>query len=292
MTKPFKLRMTGKVALRLETATKETRGLEFSGLGFVKKEKGGLCIYDAVVLHVGSEGYTEIDPQKIMPLLDREDARNIKCWFHRHPLGNGVPGADQWSGLDEQTIQESPLGGIPKLVGWSVSIVRTPLGWVGRVDNHKERTTVHVPVYPSLPDNFIEEIRAMMPEKKKGLHAVPLEKGTDIPALQKKQEAIPMGQYSGMATTRVTGTPKPLTLTKKQVIKVPSSTFEYGEYTLREFLEVVKELVAYDEGTLDMTLVWAEEDGIAHPVRFDPMTGRVRNGRFVLDEPAKVVCVN
>ena len=150
MSNKFKLRMTGKVALRLETAVKETNGLEFSGLGFVKQEKGGLCIYDAVVLNVGSEGYTEIDPKKIFPLLEREDAANIKCWFHRHPIGNGIPGMHNWSGMDQDTIMTAPLGGIPEIVKWSVSIVRTPLGWVGRVDNHVKRTTVHVPVYPLL----------------------------------------------------------------------------------------------------------------------------------------------
>ena len=185
MMKDFKLRMTGKVTLLLETAVTESRRLEFSGLGFVKQEKGGLCIYDAVVMHIGSEGYTEIDPQKILPLLDREDAANIKCWFHRHPIGNGVPGADQWSGLDEMTIQTAPLGGIPELVKWSVSIVRTPGGWVGRVDNHIQRTTVHVPVYPVLPDNFIREMWAMLPKKiEKPLLAIPLEKGTST---QKKE---------------------------------------------------------------------------------------------------------
>lgn len=286
---PFKLRMTSKVALRLETAVSASGRLEFSGLGFVKEEKGGLVIYDAVVLHVGSEGYTEIDPEKIFPLLDREDAANIKCWFHRHPIGNGKPGRDQWSGLDEHTIQTAPLGGIPELVKWSVSIVRTPGGWVGRVDNHLKRTTVHVPVYPLLPENFIGEIWEMRNEAKPDLVAVPLEKGTDTP--QKKQEAVPLGQHLGTATTKVTGTPMTLTQQKKSTIKLPTGAFEYGEITVKEFLGAIAELQALED-IMDFTLVWADQDGYAYPVRFDPMTGRVRNGKFVLDEPAKVLCVN
>lgn len=280
----FKLRMTSKIALRLETAVTETRGLEFSGLGFIKQEKGGLCIYDAVVLNVGSEGYTEIDPKKIMPLLDREDAKNIKCWFHRHPIGNGIPGKNNWSAMDEATIQEAPLGGIPQIVGWSVSIVRTPRGWVGRVDNHIERTTVHVPVYPLLPENYIQEIREMTPKR---LNAIPLQKGTD----QKKPAAIPMGQYLGMATKKVTGTTTPTMTMTKDTISSPSGEFDV-QLTLSEWLDVIAELQAIDPEILEYPMVWTDADGNAYPVRFDPMTGRVRNGRFVLDEPANVLCVN
>lgn len=277
MTSKFKLRMTGKVALRLETAVKETRGLEFSGLGFVKQEKGGLCIYDAVVLNVGSEGYTEIDPQKIFPLLEREDAANIKCWFHRHPIGDGKPGIHNWSGMDQDTITTAPLGGIPEIVKWSVSIVRTPGGWVGRVDNHVDRTTVHVPVYPLLPENFIQEIHSMIP--KRDLVAVPL---------QKKGAAISMGQTSGMAGTKVTGTMAKTTLT----VNYRSGDWE-DMMTLGQWLDALEDMRAYVDGDLeDLPIVWTDKDGNAFPVRFEPMTGRVRNGRFVLDEPSNVLCIN
>lgn len=163
----MKLRMTASVALRLETAVKETHGLEFSGLGFLKEEKGGLVIYDVEVMHVGSEAYTEIDPEKIFPLMEREDKDNLRVWFHRHPVGNGKPGSHNWSAMDENTIRETPLGGIPELVKWSVSIVRTPGGWVGRIDNHIKKVTHHLEVHPVLPEGFIPMISAMRPVKER-----------------------------------------------------------------------------------------------------------------------------
>jgi len=161
----MKLRMTANVALQLETAVKETNGLEFSGLGFVQKENDGLCIYDVEIMHVGSEVYTEIDPEKIFPLMDREDNENLRVWFHRHPVGNGRPGPHNWSGMDEATIQTTPMGGIPELVKWSVSIVRTPGGWVGRIDNHLTKETLHTEVHPMLPEGFIPKIVAMKPKQ-------------------------------------------------------------------------------------------------------------------------------
>lgn len=90
----------------------------------------------------------------------------------------------------------------------------------------------------------------------------------------------------------MTGITKTSTLTKKNTTKVPSVAFEYGDLTLKDFLEVITELAEYDKDIMDFPLVWCEEDGTAHSVRFEPMTGRIRNGRFVLDEPAKVLCIN
>jgi len=161
----IKLRMTASVALRLETAVKETRGLEFSGLGFCKQERGGIVIYDVVVMHVGSEAYTEIDPKSVIDLMEREDNENMHVWFHRHPVGNGIPGRHCWSGMDENTIQTNPLGGIPELVKWSISIVRTPGGWVGRLDDHINKTTMHIPLHPQLPMDYIQCIRDMTPKQ-------------------------------------------------------------------------------------------------------------------------------
>jgi hypothetical protein len=80
----------------------------------------------------------------------------------RHPLGTGVPGLHNWSGTDEHTIQVEPLGSPAALVGWSCSIVRTPKGWVGRIDNYKTGQTKHVPVsgVDVATVNLIEALKA------------------------------------------------------------------------------------------------------------------------------------
>jgi hypothetical protein len=152
----MKIVLSPEVAITLETTTTQSRGHEFSGFGFAEIQDGTtLYVYDVVILHVGSEVYTEINPEKIFELTKREDAANMRVWFHRHPMGNGVPGWHNWSGTDNATIKETPLGGIPELVGWSASIVRTLGGWVGRIDNHKTGKTVHVEVHPKvLPGTF------------------------------------------------------------------------------------------------------------------------------------------
>ena len=73
------------VMLMLQEAALATRN-EFSGFGFVNRVEGGFFIYDAVILNVGTYGYTQINPEELMPLLDRSDAGSMKCWVHRHPL--------------------------------------------------------------------------------------------------------------------------------------------------------------------------------------------------------------
>lgn len=122
---------------------------EFSGFGFCRLEKEVVRIYDFVLLALGSEVFTEIPTKKILALMERSDAGNMKVWLHRHPMGSGVPGRENWSGTDENTIQTNPLGGMPEMVKWSVSVVLTPRGWVGRIDNHIAHTTVHLEVEPS-----------------------------------------------------------------------------------------------------------------------------------------------
>ncbi len=69
------------------------------------------AVYDVVLLNVGSPGFTEIQSEDILPILDRNDAQNMKLWFHRHPIGNNIPGPHNWSAMDNQTIEEEPLGG-------------------------------------------------------------------------------------------------------------------------------------------------------------------------------------
>jgi hypothetical protein len=141
-----KIILKPEVAINLEALAVQVNGMEFSGFGFCTREKDTLVVYDFVLMNVGSWGYTEIAPEKILEMGKREDARNARVWVHRHPVGNGIPGPWNWSGTDEQTIRETPLGGIPELIQWSASIVRTPAGWVGRIDNHIQKTTVHVSV--------------------------------------------------------------------------------------------------------------------------------------------------
>lgn len=142
----LRLAFSSRVYADLERLVSWTR-MEFSGFGFVRKaDERTMLVYEFVLLDVGSYGYTEFEPRKYIHLLDRSDAGNMRIWIHRHPIGNGKPGWHNWSGTDNQTINETPLGGIPEMVRWSLSAVRTPGGWVGRIDNHISKQTQHLPV--------------------------------------------------------------------------------------------------------------------------------------------------
>ncbi len=132
--------------------------LEYSGFGFCERKDGDIVIYDFVLLDVGDPAYTEIDPKLVLPLLQREDRKNMKVWLHRHPMGDGIPGRHNWSGRDEQTIQREPLGATPEAVNWSVSVVLTPGGFVGRVDNYVKHLTQHLEVEPNTR-NLVQEVR-------------------------------------------------------------------------------------------------------------------------------------
>jgi hypothetical protein len=140
-----------------------TQGREFSGLGLIEKEGNLLHVVDVDLLGVGNGVYTEFgfDRQRQLPLDPRR-----KLWFHRHPVGNGVPGPHNWSGRDNQTAEREPLGGIPQLVQWSCSIVLTPKGWVGRIDFYLPTLrTFHCSVEPNLPsEEVINEASAMINE--------------------------------------------------------------------------------------------------------------------------------
>jgi len=70
------------VAIDLETITTQVRGQEFSGFGFVEQRPDGLYVYDYVILDVGSQGYTEIQPEDVMALASRPDAANMRLWMH------------------------------------------------------------------------------------------------------------------------------------------------------------------------------------------------------------------
>lgn len=172
----------GKHAGTLEGLAQGLYPREFSGIGtitvspnFDVEKKTGVITLDHIWLHnVGSEGYTEfvLDP-KVVPV---KFWPHLKLWFHRHPLGNEMPGPQNWSMTDNQNIKETPLGGDPKDVKWSVSIVRTPYAWVGRVDQYHPAKTIHCSVVPVI-DNKIytkgwELLQAVIEKEKKA--TVPL----------------------------------------------------------------------------------------------------------------------
>lgn len=151
----MQIQLSDTVALKLMTTGNITEGLEFSGFGFVEVKENTIYVYDVVVLDIGSEVFTEIDPKTLISLMERQDARNMKLWIHKHPCGDGVPGKHNWSGTDNTTITTAPLGGHPEMVKWSCSMVLTPRGWVGRIDNHLKNITHHIEVVPQCREAYV-----------------------------------------------------------------------------------------------------------------------------------------
>ena len=176
------IRLSQNVFARLETARSLTGSLEFSGLGFVtvqtRQHETVYDVYDVVLLNVGSPGFTEIQAEDILPLLDRNDAGNMKLWFHRHPIGNSTPGPHNWSITDNQTIEEEPLGGVPELVKWSLSIVRTPEAWVGRLDRYLPEgiQTTHIPVVVDVDPCWTRRVLNLRKEYENQFHKSRLSK--------------------------------------------------------------------------------------------------------------------
>ncbi len=148
----MKIKLSLSVAQRLLAYAAATR-LEFSGFGFCQRDGEDIFVYDFVLLDVGNEGYTEIDPKKILPLMEREDRANMRVWIHKHPITG-------WSSRDLQTILKEPLGSTPERVGWSVSIVITPVGWIGRIDNYLKGITKELEIDPSVHEAY-QEIREL-----------------------------------------------------------------------------------------------------------------------------------
>lgn len=148
--------LSPKVAMNLENIVKTTRGQEFSGVGLVHVIDGDICVYDIILMNVGSTGYTEISAEDLLK-IDRPDKENIRLWFHRHPV-------EGWSGTDENTIRTTPLGGIPEITRWSASIVRTPKHWIGRVDDHINKKTVIVDVVPNIDEELTAKANALWEE--------------------------------------------------------------------------------------------------------------------------------
>jgi hypothetical protein len=136
------IKFTREAEVKLTAWNIATKGREFSGLGLIEKFGEVFWVMDVDLLGVGSTGFTEFSPERAhtLPLDPRR-----KLWFHKHPISG-------WSGQDEYTATKEPLGGPPQLVKWSVAIVRTPNGWIGRVDIHAPQAqTFHCPVEPNLP---------------------------------------------------------------------------------------------------------------------------------------------
>lgn len=163
------IRIETDVLLRLQTIGILNRGAEFSGFGWCRIEGKEIVVYDFVLLDLGSETFTEIPPEVIMPLMERPDRANMKVWCHCHPIGSGIPGPHNWSGTDERTCTKEPMGGSPEAVGWSVALVRTPGGWVGRIDNHLSKQTKHLEVFPKLDDVYqaVAQVRERRAEQKR-----------------------------------------------------------------------------------------------------------------------------
>jgi hypothetical protein len=163
----MKIMIDPGVFIRLQTIGIAYRQ-EFSGFGFATREGKGeealIRMYDFVLLDLGSEVYTQIKPDQVLELQSREDIKNMRVWCHAHPMGDGIPGIHNWSGTDNATIEKEPLGCLPELLGWSASIVRTPRGWVGRVDNHIAKKTLHCPVEPETRSVY-EEVAALRDRK-------------------------------------------------------------------------------------------------------------------------------
>lgn len=149
----MKVVIPDNILLHLESWIASAHGREVSGVGImdIDQEKGTFSIQKVWLLAAGSSAYTEI-PGATMAKLVSEGITpdQIKLWWHRHPVGNGSPGPHNWSSTDDHTAMREPFGISPDMVGWMVSIVRTPLGWVARYDNHKRMYTVHMPVTTSV----------------------------------------------------------------------------------------------------------------------------------------------
>jgi len=161
--------MTPDVFLRLSLVQTIVGKREYSGYGFVTVEKDGdetyFKVYDVVLLDVGSTGWTEFDSQAILKVLDRDDSANMKLWIHAHPLGDGKPGPHNWSGTDNDTCLNEPLGcPDPDKAKWALAVVLTPGGWVGRLDQFKDgkNKTTHLPVKLGVDPGIIEKAKQLL----------------------------------------------------------------------------------------------------------------------------------
>lgn len=225
------IELSPDVALKLMTIANLTVGKEFSGFGFIEQRDQTLYVYDAVVLDIGSEVWTEIASEKMFDLLQRPDAKNMRLWLHRHPLGDGVPGKQNWSGTDNATIRDTPLGGVPELVKWSASMVLTPKGWVGRIDNHLTKKTQHIEVVPQIREAYtiVEKIKS---EKKK---SATLGSVFSVPYMFDYQEQT-INEFEEIARERFPQhLLRDLGITTEDVAEMLADSYYYGE---EEFIDM------------------------------------------------------
>lgn len=135
--------------IHLETWISSAAGREVSGVGIMEKDSEAktFTLKKCWLMAAGSVAYTEIPGAKMVKLI-KEGVRpdQLKVWWHRHPVGNGIPGPHNWSGTDNNTIRNEPFGIDPSMVKWLLSIVRTPRGWVARYDSHETKKTIHMSV--------------------------------------------------------------------------------------------------------------------------------------------------
>jgi hypothetical protein len=150
----MKIVLSPQVAMNLENIVRVVGHQEFSGVGFVDVIDGDVHVYDIALLNVGSYGYTEIDANDIIK-MERPDKNKIRLWFHRHPV-------EGWSQTDVTTITQTPLGGVPEIVKWSASMVRTPTHWIGRMDNYITKTSQVVEITPNIDENLVLNARALL----------------------------------------------------------------------------------------------------------------------------------
>jgi hypothetical protein len=160
------IRLSHAVEVTLTAWVLATGSKEFSGFGLIEQEGDIFHVVDVFLMGVGSEEFTEFNHERQHQLVMAlgGDPR-LKLWFHRHPIGSGNPGErGNWSGTDEHTAKKEPMGVDPKLVQWSVAIVRTPGGWVGRVDLHVPKArTFHCAVEPRMPSaEILEEAKQLL----------------------------------------------------------------------------------------------------------------------------------
>lgn len=141
------------IAAELEAVRTAVHPHEFSGFGIVEPgtDKNGetsFKISEWFLLDVGSSVLTTISIQDQLRLKEHPDRKFMRAWIHAHPVGNGTPGGHCWSGTDNNAIAKSPMGTVPELMDWMISVVRTPGGWVGRFDVPGQETH-HLEVEPS-----------------------------------------------------------------------------------------------------------------------------------------------
>ena len=179
--------------IHLETWVSSAAGREVSGVGIMEAspEEKTFTLKKCWLMAAGSVAYTEIPGEQMVKIIkDGVRPDQIKVWWHRHPVGNGIPGPHNWSGTDNHTIREEPFGIDPSMVGWLLSIVRTPRGWVARYDNHERKETTHMEVKGKVSSeqymaaaNLIE--RHVQAELRANMAAAP--NGAQRTSLPKKQ---------------------------------------------------------------------------------------------------------